>query len=247
MWEPEEGSRNKIILASASPRRKEVLEILRLDFEVVKPVGCSEKLKDDPYRTVVENSVDKAKSVLGHLREGSYGGSCHYKPDSVSGSIVEESLEIPGGDDLRLDTPDSCGSYSERGTRYLIAGFDTIVSVDGRLLGKPRDLEEACRFIELLSGRVHEVISGVCILDGFSGKYEYETETTRVKFRTLDKAQVLDYLKAGEVLDKAGAYNIAGFGSILVEKIDGCFFNVAGLPVFKFVSLLDRFGYKVIG
>jgi septum formation protein len=113
--------------------------------------------------------------------------------------------------------------------------------------GKPANIEEAEKFLLILSGRVHKVISGVCVLNNISGEYRFDAETTRVKFRRLKLKEIKAYLDKEEVLDKAGAYNIFGSGSLLVEKIDGCFFNAAGLPVIKFVGLLEGFGFKVIG
>jgi septum formation protein len=142
------------------------------------------------------------------------------------------------------------GLPEERDSDYkeqlLIAGFDTVVYFKRRCFGKPGSMEEAEKFLLVLSGRVHKVISGVCVLNSISGKYRFGAEITRVKFRKLKPEEIKVYLDEEEVLDKAGAYNIFGPGSLLVEKINGCFFNAAGLPVIKFASLLDRFGFKVI-
>ncbi len=208
----EEGHRKKIILASASPRRREILKLLKLDFKVIKPEGCEERQLKDPYRTVTCNSINKARNVYNYIKE------CRLKS------------KRPG-----------------RVEQFLIAGFDTIISLSSRYLGKPADIGEAIEFLNILSGRVHRVISGVCILDSTSGKYYYDTECTRVKFRKLTAEEVKGYIDKEDVLDKAGAYNIFGTGSLLVDKIDGCFYNVAGLPVVKFVDLLKKFGFKVIG
>ena len=128
----------------------------------------------------------------------------------------------------------------------LIAGFDTIVYWRGRFFGKPDDINMARDFLTSLSGKSHLVISGVAVLDFNSGKYLSGSDTTSVKFRKLDKLEIEKYLEIEYVLDKAGAYDISGFGSILIEKINGCFYNVAGLPVSKFIGLIKKFNYKIL-
>jgi septum formation protein len=128
----------------------------------------------------------------------------------------------------------------------LIAGFDTIVYWRGRFFGKPLDIKMARDFLTSLSGKSHSVISSVSVLDFNSGKYLSDSDITIVKFRKLDKVEIEKYLEIEYVLDKAGAYDISGFGSILIEKINGCFYNVAGLPVNKFIGLLKKFNYKIL-
>lgn len=202
MLEQEEGFKTKIILASASPRRREIFEHLWLDFEVIAAEGYVEQKSGDPARIVEENSIAKARYVLGKI--------------------------------------------GNRRDRYLVSGFDTIVNLEGRVLGKPSDIEEAYSFISNLSGKVHKVISGICIIDSITGRCESDTEVTEVKFRSMKPEEIRTYLMREDVLDKAGAYNIGGAGALLVEKINGCFFNVIGVPVFKFVDLLKRFNYKIL-
>lgn len=208
----QERFKKRIILASASPRRSEILKILKIDYKVVKPEGCREVLFKDPYKTVISNSIIKAKNVYNNIKK---------------------------------DLPERNGSDYKDG--FLIAGFDTVVYFKRQCFGKPESIEEAEKFLLVLSGSVHKVISGVCVLEGISGECRFDTETTRVKFRRLKPKEIKAYLDKEEVLDKAGAYNIFGPGSLLVEKVSGCFFNAAGLPVIKFVDLLEGFGFKVIG
>ncbi len=128
----------------------------------------------------------------------------------------------------------------------LIAGFDTIVYSGGRFFGKPLDIKMARDFLMGLSGKSHRVVSGVSVLDFNSGRYLSDSDITLVKFRKLNKQEIEKYLEIEYVLDKAGAYDISGFGSILIEKINGCFYNVAGLPVNKFIGLLKKFNYKIL-
>jgi len=208
----EEGLRKKIILASASPRRRDILKLLKLDFEVIEPKNCEERQFKNPYRTVIQNSIIKAKNVYNYIKEY---------------SLEKQGLDNRGG--------------------FLIAGFDTVIYIDKKYLGKPASIEQAIEFINILSGRVHAVISGVCVLDSISGRYFCDTELTKVKFRKLAPDQIKAYIDKEDVLDKAGAYNIFGFGSLLVEKINGCFYNVAGLPVVKFTDLLKKFKFNIIG
>lgn len=208
----QERFKKRIILASASPRRSEILKILKIDYRVVKPEGCREVLFKDPYKTVISNSIIKAKNVYNNIKK-----------------------DLPRG------------RGSDYKSNFLIAGFDTVVYFKRQCFGKPANIEEAEKFLLVLSGRVHKVISGVCVLDGISGECLFDAETTRVKFRRLKPKDIKAYLDKEEVLDKAGAYNIFGSGSLLVEKINGCFFNAAGLPVIKFVDLLEVFGFNVIG
>ena len=128
----------------------------------------------------------------------------------------------------------------------VIAGFDTIVYLRGRFLGKPSGYDEAFEFIRMLSGRVHNVITGVTVIDSLSGKIFTDSEATSVKMRRLGDDEIKSYLEAGDVYDKAGGYDISGFGSILIEQIKGCFYNVAGLPVFKFIKLLKNINYEIL-
>jgi septum formation protein len=187
----------RIILASGSPRRKRILEKLRIDFDVIKPSGMVEKLYKSPRKTVVYNSGIKAQFVYNH-------------------AIM-------------------CNSNYRN---CVIAGFDTIVYFNGRNLGKPEGIEQAYDFLQTLSGKIHRVITGVSLIDFETGSIVSGSETTIVKFRSLSSGQIADYLSVEGVFDKAGAYDISGYGAILVEKINGCFYNVAGLPVFRFFELL---------
>lgn len=122
----------------------------------------------------------------------------------------------------------------------IIAGFDTIVYFNGRNLGKPRGRDEAFDFLQTLSGKIHRVITGVSVIDFNTGSIVSGSETTIVKFRSLSSGQIADYLSLEDVSDKSGAYDISGYGAILVEKINGCFYNVAGLPVYRFFELLKK-------
>jgi septum formation protein len=111
----------------------------------------------------------------------------------------------------------------------VVLGADTVVVVDEHLLEKPQDATDAARMLSLLSGRAHQVITGVCLVA--KGYEKTEAETTEVRFSVLSESEIANYVQTGEPMDKAGAYAIQGMASRWVERIDGCYFNVVGLPV----------------
>jgi septum formation protein len=122
-----------------------------------------------------------------------------------------------------------------------VLGADTEVVLDGRLLGKPRDAGDAARILRALRGRVHEVITGVALVEvGGAAREESAAVTTRVRMAEYGEAEILDYVATGEPLDKAGAYGVQGLGARLVAGIDGCFTNVVGLPLSTTRALLEH-------
>lgn len=128
----------------------------------------------------------------------------------------------------------------------LIIGADTIVVVDDRILGKPADQTDACRMLRMLSGRTHQVYTGICVISP-DGKELSACESTDVNFRDLSDEMIEKYVSTGEPLDKAGAYAIQGRGSVLICGIVGDYFNVVGLPVYKLGLLLEQIGVEVLG
>jgi septum formation protein len=178
-----------LVLASASPRRREILTALGVDFEVVVPEV--EELREGlPDELVVENALRKARAGRDAVGEG--------RP---------------------------------------VLGVDTDVVLDGRTLGKAADEDDARNRLEALSGRTHEVLSGVALIDAAGGE---RTALARslVTFRSLDADAMELYIRSGEWRDRAGAYAIQGLGSILVERVEGDFSNVVGLPVRTLLALL---------
>ncbi len=116
----------------------------------------------------------------------------------------------------------------------LVLGADTVVAVGGEVLGKPDTVEVAAGMLRLLSGREHRVLTGVCLVCAMDGKIlwkQVRVATTMVRFRPLEEAEIASYVASGEPMDKAGAYAIQGLASRFVERIEGCYFNVVGLPV----------------
>lgn len=172
-----------VILASASPRRKELMQLICPTYRVI-PADCDECV-----------------------------------PNNISCDEVPEYLSCK-----------KCGCISEVFKASVVIGCDTVVMTqDGVILGKPLDDRDARRMLTLLSGKMHKVSTGVSIC--FGDKKKSFTETTKVWFRELSDEDIEGYIATGETADKAGAYGIQGEGSLLVEKIEGDFYNVVGLPV----------------
>ena len=124
----------------------------------------------------------------------------------------------------------------------LVVGSDTIVVIDGDILGKPRDREHAVEMLLRLAGREHEVCTGIAVVHG--ARVESGLERVRVRFRALDRQACEEYVATGEPMDKAGAYGIQGFGSAIVEGVDGDYFAVMGLPVVRMLALFERLGWR---
>ena len=126
----------------------------------------------------------------------------------------------------------------------LVIAADTVVAVDGQVLGKPRDRADALRMLAALSGRAHTVYTGVTLCR--DGEVLTQHEATQVRFRTLTTAEMEAYVDTGEPMDKAGAYGIQGYGALLVEGIEGDYSNVVGLPVCRLGRMLARFGVDAL-
>jgi septum formation protein len=131
-----------------------------------------------------------------------------------------------------------------RAGQAVIIGADTVVVAQGQVLGKPRSVEDARRMLGVLSGATHEVLTGLSIIRSSDGAGESQVETSRVSFVELSGRDIEDYLATGEPLDKAGAYGIQGIGGRFVWRIEGCYFNVMGMPLSRVWSLLYRFGFR---
>ena len=123
----------------------------------------------------------------------------------------------------------------------IVIGADTLVTYEGRILGKPKDQKDAINMLKLLSDKEHQVITGLSILKSNTNIKIIDYETTYVKFRKLDGKIIKKYIDTKEYMDKAGAYGIQGIGGILIERINGCYFNVVGLPLFRLDILLDKY------
>lgn len=181
----------QIILASASPRRKELLTQIGLEFEI-RISQVEEKITEtEPAKVVEELSCQKAAAVFGSLGE-------------------EENKDV------------------------LVIGADTVVAVDGMILGKPKDREDAVRMLHLLSGRSHEVFTGVSFFwkdrSGISQTKSFH-ERTQVTFYPMSEQEIMEYVARKDCMDKAGSYGIQGFCARYIQGIEGDYNNVVGLPI----------------
>ena len=200
----------QIILASAYPRRKELLEQIGLTFEICPAKGEEKISKSAPEEVVMELSEQKAKEVAAMV---SQFGETHKE----------------------LVTPQD----------ILVIGADTVVSCDGNILGKPKDEEDACRMLAMLSGRKHSVYTGVTFVfmdkSGKAGAHNF-FEKTDVYMKQLSETEIRRYVATGEPMDKAGAYAIQGKCAIYIDRIEGEYNNVVGLPVARIYKELQKLG-----
>jgi septum formation protein len=183
----------RVILASQSPRRRDLLTMLRIPHEV-RPAN-------------VDETVHPGEAPVPHCER-----------------LARAKAAVLGAADPHA----------------VVVAADTIVVVDGDILGKPRDRAEAVAMVARLAGRTHTVHTAVAV--AFGGRTVAGVETVAVTFRPLTAGQVAAYVDTGEPMDKAGAYGIQGFGAVIVERIDGDFFAVMGLPLGRMVALLAELG-----
>lgn len=122
----------------------------------------------------------------------------------------------------------------------IIIGGDTVVVLNDKILGKPKSEEDAYRMLKELSGKTHKVYSGIVVINMYNNKIDESAIYTEVKMSALTDKEILDYIKTGEPLDKAGAYGIQGNGGVFVEEIKGCFYNVVGLPLNLLNKMLNK-------
>lgn len=190
----------KLILASASPRRRELLEMLHVENLEIHPAKGEEKPHPEltPDALVTELARCKAAEVA----------AAWARPEDI------------------------------------VVGADTVVVLDGRVLGKPKSEADAAAMLRTLSGRTHTVYTGVAVERG--GERRLHAERTDVRFRALTDAEIAAYIATGEPMDKAGAYGAQGYASLFVEHLDGDFFNVMGLPLCALGKLLKELDVSLL-
>ncbi|MGB4439046.1 MAG: Maf family protein [Sedimentibacter sp.] len=136
--------------------------------------------------------------------------------------------------------------YSECRDEGLIISADTVVFID-KILGKPNDFQDGFNMLKTLSGKLHSVFTGICVIDNVTGRKVVDYEETFVEFNELSDDFIIKYLNTGEYIDKAGAYGIQGYGELLVKKINGCYNNVKGLPTNKLNNIMTKhFSQKLL-
>lgn len=184
-----------LILASGSPRRKEILEKLGYQFKIEKTNA------DENY------------------------------PSDMKASEIAEHLAVVKAKTSLMQNPQD-----------VIIGSDTIVVLEGKVLGKPTNTEDAKNMLRVLSGKTHIVYTGVCVTS--SDRTESFTVATNVTFSELSDSEIGEYIASGEPMDKAGAYGIQGFGCRFVESISGDYYSVMGLPANKLYEVLKKFNLE---
>jgi septum formation protein len=127
----------------------------------------------------------------------------------------------------------------------IVLGIDTFIAFEGKKLGKPKSKEDAFQMLQSFSGKSQEVYSGVALIDCETGEEIKDYEVTKVKFRDLTDDEINNYIKTGEPMDKAGAYAIQGLSSIFIERIEGCYKNVMGFPVYNIYKNLNKMGVNI--
>jgi septum formation protein len=157
--------------------------------------------------------------------------------------VDERILPSEGAEEYAIRVAqDKARVAAERAGTGIIIAADTIVLLGTTILGKPADRRDAERMLDMLSGRMHTVITGMAVMDAATGRTMSRVVTTKVWFRNLTKEEIAAYVATGEPLDKAGAYGIQERGALLVQKIEGCYFNVVGLPLSVLGEILPDFG-----
>ncbi len=136
--------------------------------------------------------------------------------------------------------------HSPEYTRDLVLGADTCIDLDGKILGKPNTRSEARKFLQQMSGRTHRVITALSLWNGPVGRFLTEAETTLIHVANLDAREIEWYLDTKEWEGAAGGYRIQGRGSLFVDRIEGCYFNVMGLPIRRFYGMLQAQGYDIL-
>jgi septum formation protein len=190
---------DKLVLASGSPRRKELLSGLGFPFEIIVS-DVDETVAGDmqPHAVVHALAYRKAAAVSNSLQNG------------------------------------------------IVIGSDTIVVVDDNILGKPKDEQDAFHMLHTLQGRNHNVYSGIAVIDAATGKQLVDHRSTLVHIRPLTDKEIWSYIQTGETRDKSGSYAIQGIGSTIVDRIEGDYFTVVGLPMELLASMLTSFGFHVL-
>ena len=167
---------------------------------------------------------------------------------SVFAADVDETMQPgrpPAAEVARLSADKAAAAAAWAGDEAVVVAADTVVVLDGRVLGKPRDPDDAVRMLTALSGRVHQVMTGVTVRR--AGAVQTDTVVTDVQFRTLSAAEIRAYAATGEPLDKAGAYGIQGLAAVFVDRLDGDYYNVVGLPLCRLCRMLRSAGVTVLG
>ena len=185
----------KVILASASPRRKELLKQMGISYEVIVP-----DIDEESFGLLPPNELVQTLAQM--------------KAQAVANTVEENSLVIAA---------------------------DTVVVLEGQILGKPKDELDAKQMLNMLSGKAHMVYTGVAIVDPATNRQERFVVDTKIYMKVMSQEEIDAYILTGEPLDKAGSYGIQGRGGVFIERIEGDYFSVMGLPIARLYDLLKKF------
>jgi septum formation protein len=205
-----------LVLASASPRRRDLLTQAGFSFHI-HPANISEDIhpNEEPVAYVTRLAREKAEAVFHEL----------------------QNINSPASDDKNLVASPAARAVKEhRDLPLVVLGADTTVTLDDHILGKPSSPADAARMLRLLSGRTHRVITGLALVTEAS--VEVASEITAVQFSRVSDEEIAAYVATGEPMDKAGAYAIQGRAARWIPRIEGCYFNVVGLPIARLSALL---------
>ncbi|MDP8253254.1 MAG: Maf family protein [Candidatus Kaelpia aquatica] len=189
----------RIILASGSKARQDLLRQIGLDFSVVIPVVEEEReLRFKPEDLVISNALKKAEDVASKIKSG------------------------------------------------IIIGADTVVLSNESIIGKPNSMDQAFAILKEISQKPHWVYTGLAVVNLYSGERYTAYEKTQIFMRDLSDNEIRDYFKKVNPMDKAGAFDIQGLGAIFIERIEGCFYNVVGLPLARLMGMLKKMGVSLL-
>lgn len=195
--------KKEIILASSSPRRRELLRQIGVEFKVI------------PAEIEEDNGNEKGKSPI----------------EVVKNNALLKAQKV-------------AEMFSN--SNSLIISADTIVVLDGKIIGKPKDEKDAINILKKLRGKYHYVFTGLAVFETPQNRFLVSAVKSKVKMRDYSDEEIERYVATGEPMDKAGAYGIQGKGALLVEKIEGDYYNIVGLPLVRLYNLLDRMGYSIL-
>jgi septum formation protein len=199
----------QIILASGSPRRHELLELLEISHIVIP---CNENEKQVKNNQSFDQKLIEEQLINVAIQKA---------------LCVEKTLE-------------------ESQKKGLIIGADTIVVLDNEIIGKPKSKEDALVMLQKIMGKTHLVFTGLCVLDIITGSIYTGTEKTSVSMVDVPISKIKAYIEAENILDKAGSYAVQGKGAAFIDRIEGCYYNVMGLPLSKLILLLHEAGYNYL-
>ncbi|MFG6384443.1 MAG: Maf family protein [Lachnospiraceae bacterium] len=214
--------RYKLILASASPRRKELLEQIGIKFEILPAKGEEILTSNIPSQAVLELSKQKATEVAEQVEKSILNLS-----KQKMNELVEQKEQMQKG--------------------IVVLGADTIVVFKDKILGKPKDTADAINMLQMLSGNIHSVFTGVTlfILEEDNKRIVSFYEETKVSMYSMTKEEITAYVKTKEPMDKAGAYGIQGRGARYIERMEGDYYNVVGLPIGRIYQELYQSGIEI--